>query len=99
MFQRMKTRWTLIREWITKFPERRPYTISSMIQEENALDDIEIEHADRAIVNHQYLKHMAQARKNARDEWIHLQEQRNNGDVNNVKPLPVLQHARIKRQA
>lgn len=86
-------------EWIHQFPQRRPYTISSIIVEENEIDDIEIAHATRAIINNQYLVHMAEARKRGRDEWVRLQMQRNQGSVNNVKPLPVLEQARSKRTA
>jgi hypothetical protein len=99
MFARIKARWKLILDWIKEFPERRPYTISTVIEEESRLDDIDIKRSNRAIVNYQYLVHMAEARKKGREEWVRLQQQRNQGSANNVKPLPVLEHARSKRQA
>jgi len=95
MFKRLRTRWTLISDWMKKFPQKRKYTISTVIDEENQIDDIEIDDADRVIVNHQYLKHMAEWRKKARAEWHRMQGEK----YGNIRPMPAIEVARSKRLA
>jgi hypothetical protein len=88
---------------MTEFRLRRRYTINTVIEEEDKTDQVEIEQAERAIVNHQYLKHMAESRIKARAEWKRLQQvahgTNDTAPALNVRPMQVLEQARSKRQA
>jgi hypothetical protein len=57
----------------TSFFDRRK-TMTEVMSEENAADELEIRQCDKVIVNHQYIKHMAKARLEARKEWDRLQQ-------------------------
>jgi hypothetical protein len=87
MFKGIRTRWRRLLDWIEEFPTRRRYTLNTVIEEEDKLDQIEIAYAERAIVNHQYLQHMAEHRIKARAEWKRLQGEAHANAVRTVADL------------
>lgn len=95
MFKGIADRWEKFNQWWENYVTRKPYTITRVIAEENEIDKIEIEQAERTIVNHQYLKHMAEGRIKARAEWQRLQGEAHG----NVRPISELENARKHRQA
>jgi hypothetical protein len=95
MFKSIRNKWQRFLDWCETFATRRRYTINTVIEEEDKLDKLEIEQAERTIVNHQYLKHMAEGRIKARAEWQRLQGETHG----HVRPIVELEQARKQRQA
>ncbi len=67
-------------------------TLSKVMNTADEDDRKEIEQANSVIVNHQYIKHMAEARIAARANWRTLQE----AARGNVTPLLAAETARMK---
>lgn len=67
-------------------------TLTKVMNNADEDDRKEIEQANSVIVNHQYLKHMAEARIAARAQWRVLQEEARG----NVTPLLTAENARMK---
>lgn len=68
MVKNISSWWSKLYFMLEEWAERR-HPWSEVLAVDDALDKKEIERAERAIVNHLYLRHLAKASLRAREEW------------------------------
>lgn len=94
MFKSISNLWKRFTTAVDKMISGRN-TLNNVIDDGDETDRKEIEQANAVIVNHQYLKHMAEARIAGRKSWRELQAQANTST--NVTPLLIAEHARARK--
>lgn len=93
MFKFIRNTWNRFTESLSNIGKGQ--TLSKVIDESDVQDHIEIKQANAVIVNHQYIRHMAEARIAARSAWRALQEATANGQ--NVTPFLATEQARSRK--
>lgn len=95
MFKSISNLWNRFTTAVDKMISGN-HTLSKVIDDGDDADRKEIDQADAVIVNHQYLKHMAEARIAGRKSWRELQALAHNTPTN-VKPLLISEQARARK--
>lgn len=93
MFKFIRNAWNRFTESLSNIGSGQ--TLNKVIEESDLQDNIEIKQANAVIVNHQYLKHMAEARIAGRASWRRLQEATAEG--HNITPLVAVEQMRSRK--